>query len=118
MTHYLRMPVGFGPTGNPRFSPVSHIEYAPATNHKRLTDEPHTANDQHASSSLIIYGCPCALGPQLTLAFLPCLILNTTPPPTTSVLLPMCASRPPLRLSESCYRPSSNLQKSQSLPLN
>jgi len=37
MTRYLRMPVGFGPTGNPRFSPVSHIEYDPATNHKRFT---------------------------------------------------------------------------------
>src|SRR5690625_4708407 len=36
MTHYLRMPVGFGPTGNPRFSPVSHIEYDPATNHKYI----------------------------------------------------------------------------------
>lgn len=37
MKQHLRMPTIFGPTGNPRYSPVSHIKYNPADNHKRFT---------------------------------------------------------------------------------
>lgn len=37
MANPLRMPVIFGPSGSPRYCPVDHVQFDPASSHKRVT---------------------------------------------------------------------------------
>lgn len=53
MVNPLRMPVIFGPSGSPRYCPVDHVQYDPATSHKRVTAYAVFETTEHAISRVL-----------------------------------------------------------------